>query len=64
MSILKGRWGHKDRSEESFNVKKVRSHLKRGGCFTENGAKVGRGRGQTRDFSASLRRVARGGQLG
>lgn len=46
-------------------MKRGKSFEKGGGrCFTENGAKVGWGRGQTRDFSASLRRVARGGRLG
>lgn len=49
---------------ETTSETNVGSHLKKEGrCFTENGAKASWGRGQTRDFSASLRRVARGGRL-
>lgn len=44
--------------------KRGKSFEKEGRCFTGNGAKADWGRGQTTDFSASLRRVARGGWLG
>lgn len=42
----------------------VGSHLKRGEMFYRKWSKAAWGRGKTRDFSASLRRVARRGRLG